>query len=80
MEADGSDVHLGPVPPGSEVGTPPPGELVEQLRAEVSTLREHIGTAKMNRLEPYAYLKATLVAIAHCDPRFEARPTSVLGL
>ena len=51
MEADGSNVHLGPVPPGSEAGTPPPGELVEQLRAEVSTLREHIDTAKMNRLE-----------------------------
>lgn len=57
-----------PYPPGSEAGTPPPGELVEQLRAEVSTLREHIETAKMNRVEPYAYLKATLVAIAHCHP------------
>ena len=68
MVADGSNVHLGPVPPGSEAGTPPPGELVEQLRAEVSTLREHIETAKMNRVEPYAYLKATLVAIAHCHP------------
>ena len=41
MEADLSTVHLGPVPPGSEAGTPPPGELVEQLRAEVSSLREH---------------------------------------
>ena len=42
MEADGSNVHLGPVPPGSEAGTPPPAELVDQLRAEVSTQREHI--------------------------------------
>ena len=41
MEADLSTAHLGPVPPGSEAGTPPPGELVEQLRAEVSSLREH---------------------------------------
>ena len=41
MEVDLSTAHLGPVPPGSEAGTPPPGELVEQLRAEVSSLREH---------------------------------------
>ena len=66
MEADGSNVHLGPVPPGSEASTPPPGELVDQLRAEVSTLHEHIETAKMNRVAAYDYLSATLVAIAHC--------------
>ena len=68
MDVDGSNVHLGLVPPGSEAGTPPPGDLVEQLRGGVSTLRAHIETAKMNRVEPYAYLKATLVAIAHCHP------------
>ena len=36
--------------------------------AGVSTLCEHIETVKMNRVEPYAYLEATLVAIAHCHP------------
>ena len=41
---------------------------MERLRAEVSTLREHIEIAEMNRVEPYAYLKASLVAIAHCHP------------
>ena len=66
MEADGSNVHLGPVTPGPEAGPRSPDELVDQLRAEVSTQREHI--AKINSMEPYAYLKATLVAIAYCHP------------
>ena len=68
MEADASSMHLGPVPPGSEARTPNPGELVEPLRVEVSTQRERIETAKMNRMQPYPYLKATIVAIAHCNP------------
>ena len=68
MEADSSNVHFGPVRQGSETGTPPQGELVEQLRTEVSAPREHIEHAKMNCVEPYGYLKASLVAIGYCHP------------
>ena len=68
METDGSNVYLSPVPLSSEAGTPPPGELVQQLRTEVSTLREHTKTANVNHVAPYAYLKTTLVATAHGHP------------
>ena len=41
MEADVSTLDLGPVAAGSQAGAPPPGDPVEQLSAEVSSLREH---------------------------------------
>ncbi len=52
----------------------------EPLRTEVSTLRERIETAKMNRMEPYAYLKATLVAIAHFHPAAKLHQLLFWGL
>ena len=70
MEADISDVDLGPVPPGSEAGTASEAAVLAELRAKVAALHEH--DLRMEQLVREFHL-ARYAVLHGRDPSADAR-------